>query len=77
MQVVKAESNPSQKTPLSLPPELLDKAASRFCWISILCAVMTVTLLVAEGILQPEFGRAFQLASIQLTIGLTVAMSLG
>jgi hypothetical protein len=72
MQVVRPASSPSQQTPnpvtLKLPPELLEKSVSRLCWISILCAVTTVALLGLEGFLQPEFGQAFQLASIRLTI---------
>ena len=72
MQVVRNASSPSQQTPnpatLKLPPELLEKSVSRLCWISILCAVTTVALLSLEGFLQPEFGQAFQLASIRLTI---------
>lgn len=72
MQVVRAASGSSQQTPspmgFKLPPALLEKSASRLCWISILCAVMTVSLLSMEAFLQPEFSAIFQLASIRLTI---------
>jgi eukaryotic-like serine/threonine-protein kinase len=72
MQVVRNASSPSQQTPnpatMKLPPELLEKSVSRLCWISILCAVTTVALLGLEGLFQPEFSQAFQLASIRLTI---------
>ena len=81
MQVIRAASTPGSSTPspagFSLPPAMLEKAADRLCWISVLCAVTTVALLTMEGFLQPEFGAAFRLASIQWTIGGILALSLG
>ncbi len=81
MQVVRAASGSSQNTPnpmgFRLPPGLIEKSASRLCWISILCAVMTVVLLGMESMLQPEFNKAFQLASIRLTILGIVFLSIG
>lgn len=72
MQLVRAATGSSQQTPnpigFKLPQALLDKSASRLCWISIVCAVMTVALLGLEMLLQPEFAQAYQLASIRLTI---------
>ena len=56
---------------------MLEKAADRLCWISILCAVTTVALLTMEGFLQPEFSAAFRLASIQWTIGGILALTVG
>lgn len=80
MKVVRAASGSSQSTPnpgaFRLPPALVEKNAKRLCWISIVCAVMTVALLGMEGLLQPEFGPAFQLASIQWTIVGIISLSL-
>lgn len=79
MQVVRAATNPSQQTPspggFQLPQPLIDKNADGLCWISTLCGVMTVALLAMEGFLQPEFGAAFQLASIRWNIAGIVALT--
>ncbi|MCX6612102.1 MAG: hypothetical protein NTW74_14765, partial [Acidobacteria bacterium] len=79
MQVVRAAANPSQQTPspggFRLPQALVEKNADRLCWISILCGVTTVALLAMEGFLQPEFGAAFELASIRWTIGGILALT--
>jgi serine/threonine protein kinase len=80
MKVVRAASASNQQTQnppaFKLPQALLEKSASRLCWITILCAVTTVALLSLEGLLQPEFGAAFQLASIRLTILGIIALTL-
>ncbi len=81
MQVVRAATSPSQQTPspaaFRLPQALIDKNADRLCWISLLCAVTTVALLGMEGLLQPEFGDAFRLASIRWTIAGILALTVG
>ncbi len=81
MQVVRAAASPSQQTPspagFRLPQALIEKNADRLCWISILCGVTTVALLAMEGLLQPEFGVAFQLASIRWTIAGILGLTLG
>jgi eukaryotic-like serine/threonine-protein kinase len=49
-----------------MPPELLEKASARLCFISILCAVATVIFFVAEGYLQPEAYAIQQMPVIRL-----------
>jgi serine/threonine-protein kinase len=79
MEVVRDTSGTPEQTPspitYKLPPALVEKAAARLCWITILCAVTTVLLLALEGYLQPEFAKAFTSPSIRLTILGVVLMS--
>ncbi len=81
MRVVRAASGSGPQTPnpvtFKLPPQMLEKSASRLCWISLVCAVSTVIVLTLEGLLQQEFRQAFQLASIRLTLLFVVAFSAG
>ncbi len=81
MDIVRASSSPVESTPspgaYKLPPAMVEKAAERLCWISVLCAVTTVALLALEGLLQPEFAQSFQLLSIRLTMAGILALSLG
>ncbi|MCX6614249.1 MAG: serine/threonine-protein kinase [Acidobacteria bacterium] len=51
-----------------LPPALLEKAADRLCWITILCAVSTILLFALEQWLQPELNAMADLASVRLSL---------
>ena len=51
-----------------LPPALLEKAADRLCWITILCAVSTILLFSLEQWLQPELHSMADLASVRLSL---------
>lgn len=71
MEVVRASSGSSDSpSPIShtLPPALLDKAAERLCWISLLCAATTVVFLALEQTLQVEARAMLALSSIRLTM---------
>jgi eukaryotic-like serine/threonine-protein kinase len=71
MEIVRATSGSSDSpSPIShkLPPALLDKAAERLCWISILCAVTTVLFLALEHSLQAEAREMLALPAIRLTM---------
>lgn len=43
---------------LQLPPALIETAAARLCWISLLCAASTVLMFFVHGWLQPEVRAA-------------------
>lgn len=82
MEIVRAASGSSgDATPglmaHKLPPALLEKVSERLCWVTMLCAVTTVTLLAIEGFLQPEFREAFDLPAIRLVILFTLLASGG
>ncbi len=51
-----------------LPPALLEKAADRLCWITILCAVSTVVFFGLEQLLQPELHAMANLPAIRLCL---------
>src|SRR5262249_42815460 len=46
-------------TAAKLPPQILDRAATGLCWVTIFAAVTSVLLTTVEHILQPEFARAW------------------
>lgn len=79
MEIVRAASGSSDQklSPVAfkLPPALLEKASERLCWVTVLCAVTTVTLLALESFFQPEFQVAFGLPAIRLTILATILAS--
>ena len=52
----------------NLPPALLEKAADRLCWITILCAVSTVVFFGLEQWLQPELHAMANLPAIRLCL---------
>lgn len=71
MEIVRATSGSSDSpSPIShtLPPALLDKAAERLCWISLLCAATTVIFLALEQTLQVEARAMLALPAIRLTM---------
>lgn len=51
-----------------LPPALLEKAAERLSWITILCAVSTAVFFGLEQLLQPELNAMANLASVRLSL---------
>ncbi len=51
-----------------LPPALLEKAAVRLSWITILCAVSTAIFFGLEQLLQPELNTMAGLASVRLSL---------
>ncbi|MBL0161668.1 MAG: serine/threonine protein kinase [Bryobacterales bacterium] len=57
-----------------LPPALIDRAAQRLCWISLVCATTTVLMFLVHGWLQPEV-RAMRAADPTLPL-LALAMVL-
>jgi eukaryotic-like serine/threonine-protein kinase len=79
MEIVRASSGTPDASPspisYKLPPAMVEKAAARLCWITILCAVTTVLLLGLEAFLQPEFAQAFGAPAMRLTILAVVLLS--
>ena len=51
-----------------LPPALLEKAAERLGWITILCAVSTAVFFGLEQLLQSELNTMANLASVRLSL---------
>ncbi|HEU0122187.1 MAG TPA: serine/threonine-protein kinase [Bryobacteraceae bacterium] len=81
MRVVRAPSSTTgdlgKKSAFSLPPKLLDKAVTRLCFISIISAVSTVALFLANGQLQPEAALAQQHPLLRLVALSMVLLSFG
>ena len=69
----------------NLPPELVDQAASRLCWISNLFAFSSIAILLMHGAFQPEFRpvldrpviRLLALAVLFCTLGFIAAHRFG
>ena len=62
-QVVRAETPvsstaPQGFSPLRFPAAMVETAAKRFCWISLICAVTTVIFFTVQRWLQPEVAEA-------------------
>lgn len=57
----------SSRLRLRLPPALIETAASRLCWISLICASTTVLMYLVYGWLQPEV-RAMRAADPALPL---------
>lgn len=71
MEIVKGNQtngDSAQVLSRSLPPRLLEKAADRLCWITILCAVSTVVFFGLEQVLQPELVPMMDLFSVRLSL---------
>lgn len=67
-----------KKSPgLRLPPELLDKAVYRLCYISIICAVSSLLFCTFHILLQPEAKEVFQQPLVRLTDLSLVLLSVG
>jgi serine/threonine-protein kinase len=62
---------------LSMPPDMVDKAASRLCYISLMAAVTSVAVFIGERLLQPEYSQAQELPLVRLTLLLLVLASAG
>ncbi len=88
MEVVRASSGSSDSAKtraLSLPPEIMERAAQSLCWVSIVCAVTSVVTFMLQNYLQPEmaamlahpFQRLTTLALVFLSLGFLVVMRAG
>jgi hypothetical protein len=60
-----------------LPPEILERAVTGFCWISLFAAVTSVALTVIEHLLQPEFAAAWTHPVMRITSLCVVFISVG
>lgn len=71
MEIVKRAQS-SGDTPGSAAPKLpaavLEKAADRLCWITIICAVSTVVMFGLSQFLQPEFKQVTDQVATRLTL---------
>ncbi len=56
MQVARASSGTDSPSPATfkLPPAMVEKAADRLCWITMLCAITTVVSFSLQHYMQPE-----------------------
>jgi len=69
----------------TLPPEILDRAVTGLCWVSIFTAVTSVLLTTIEHALQPEFAKAWahpvlritSLGTLFLSVGFMVVLRMG
>jgi len=80
MEVIRASSGSSDSArsrALSLPPEILERAGSSLCWISIVCAVTSVVIFILQNELQPEMAKMLTQPFQRLTILGLVFTSLG
>ncbi|HUQ95803.1 MAG TPA: serine/threonine-protein kinase [Bryobacteraceae bacterium] len=62
---------------LSMPPEMVNEAATRLCWISNLFAITTVAITLAQGALQPEAYEMLQRPLIRLSGLFTLFLTVG
>ncbi|MBY0505559.1 MAG: serine/threonine protein kinase [Bryobacteraceae bacterium] len=83
MPVVQAASTPNQtsggpdKLRFVMPPELVNQAATRLCWMSNLFAITTVAMIVLQGYFQPEVRLALNQPLLRLTALFTLFLTLG
>lgn len=70
-------TDPAKAIGFSLPPAMVDKAASRLCWISIVAAISTVLMFAIEGLMQPEVAQMHKLMPVRLTILSVILVSAG
>lgn len=70
MQVARASSGLDSPSPiaLKLPPAMVQKAAERLCWISVMCAVTTVVSFSLQNFLQPEMSAMLDKPALRLTL---------
>ena len=54
-------------TPSPLPPQLVNTAVARLCWIAVTCAVTTVVWVIVQNLLQPDL-RALRDPYFPLTV---------
>src|SRR5262249_43558704 len=81
MPIVQAASGSSadikRKPGLRLPPELLEKAVTRVCYISMISAVSTVMFCVLQALFQPEAKEVLRNPLVRLTELSLLLMSVG
>ena len=88
MEVIRASSGSSDSArsqALSLPPEILERAGSSLCWISIVCAVTSIVIFILQNQLQPEmaamlaqpYQRLMTLGLVFLSLGFLVLLRAG
>ncbi len=83
MPVVQAASTPNAagagvgKLRFIMPPELVNQAATRLCWMSNLFAITTVAMIVLDGYLQPEVRAALAQPLLRLTALFTFFLTVG
>lgn len=71
-------SQAEHRTPrMTMPPELVDEAAARLCWISCLFAVTLIVMTVVQGSLQPEVYEMLQRPWVRLAAVSTLALTAG
>src|SRR5262245_50490797 len=64
-------------TASKLPPQILDRAVTGLCWVTIFAAVTSVLLTTVEHILQPEFARAWAHPILRITSLSLLFLSVG
>jgi eukaryotic-like serine/threonine-protein kinase len=80
MQLQRASSGSSDSpSPIEakLPPEIVDKAVSRLCWVSVFAAVTAIVLTALEYFLQPEFAAMLNQPSLRLVLLAVLFFSAG
>lgn len=61
----------------NLPPAMLQKAASRLCWVALACACMAIAMHVVQNVLQPEVAQVQRLLVIRINTVSVILLSLG
>ncbi len=80
MRIQRVSSDPFESpSPVAskLPPEILDRAVTGFCWVSMFTAVTSVALTLIEHVLQPEFAAAWTHPALRLALLGVVFISIG
>ena len=62
---------------LILPPEMVEQAASRLCWVSNLFAFTTIAMIFLEGYFQPEVRQALEQPLLRLTALFALFITIG
>jgi tRNA A-37 threonylcarbamoyl transferase component Bud32 len=78
IQPLSSDSLPSPSPVASkLPPQILDRAAAGFCWVSLFAAVTSVALTAIQHVLQPEFAAAWAHPALRMASLAVVFLSVG
>src|SRR5258706_939957 len=78
MNIVRADSSQSGSSRLklsSLPPAMLQKAASRLGWVALACAVTTVGMQLIQQVLQPEVAQILKQLPIRINTAAVILLS--
>src|SRR5438876_8395176 len=79
MNIVRAASGQGDSSKLSLstlPPAMLQKAASRLCWVALVSAGATVAVHFAQQMLQPEVAQIQKQLPIRINTAAVILVSL-